>query len=279
MSEKIGLRPIKDSKSYYEIENGEMVTFASIKLVYQYARDIISRDKQPVPERPPDSKQQVAVLGGFYSDCKNIIAFHELMAELDLRPLYLDINAQPGEILSPEQRANFHQMDLSNIATETVAIKRINESTGEEETTQERLIEDNSIRMMVMDYTTLFMDTAQIEKLFAGLKATLAEDGVCLMTVNKPSLIQWMRMKFVMGLRTTMRSIKEWKALAEKDLHVTTSIDFMSSGRTKCTLMVITQKDNPYKDRPAMSRSQNDLMNYQMRKAREAPKLKDPRIK
>lgn len=256
-----------------------MHLFAQNALVYRFVTDKLVRAAHPeFTQVTPDS---VCVLGGFFPNRRNIDSFHDLAAQNNLpqeQCVYVDFNVAPIKILNESEAGRFHQINLRDIATAT------NEQG-------EIIFKPGSIKFIVLDFVTEFMDEETLASFFAGLSTVLAPDGVALMSVVETpgklaKLWHTVRGRLSMGVQTFPRSPQEWFDAANMQ---NLKIPFILSHkieRRNAQLFVLSRADAPYPDNPSQIwMDPEELTYYDLTKDNEkktqAPLLIDrhPRVR
>ncbi len=244
---------IEGSSRYYQTR--EMHTFAAISVVYNYVMDRIATHintdfRQILPT-------EISILGGFFSDKKNIEEFNKLSkrnAFADKQLRYLDLNSEPAKILSPEEKELFYQVNLKDIATKK----------GED---SEPIVQPETVKMIVLDHVTEFMDDDTLKEFFDALTTVLSKDGVALMAVVKVKvkLFHKIMSKFKMGVQTYPRTPEEWQNLAEEKLKISLQLMYPIDSRDGI-LFVLSRKDSPYpSDTTSYEVGNSDLRSYSLK--------------
>lgn len=254
-------RTIEGSRRYYEVKDKHMHLFSNSAVAYRFVTDELVRAVHPeFTQVTPDN---VCVLGGFFPNRKNIERFHQLAAENNLpieQCVYVDFNAEPVQILDDAEASRFHQINLKDIATVT------NEQG-------ELLFKPGSVKFIVLDYVTEFMDQTTLNSFFAGLSTVLAPDGVALMSVIETpgKLAQFwhkIRARISMGVQTFPRSPQEWfDAASAQNLKTPFILSYKVDTRDG-QLFVISRADAPYPDRPIQVwKEPEELTSYDLAKS------------
>jgi len=227
------IKKIEGSETYYKVSERQMNTFAAAYPAYHFVVQNFLLDHPDFQQTEPG---QLCVLGGFFPNHANIDATHALAATVGLPPAqcrYLDINPDPARILSKDEQTRFHQVDLS---------KLVEAQTAE----GELLIPEGSVKLMILDHVTEFMDEQTLASFFENLSRVLAPDGVALMsTVEVVNTFEqiWEKLRgmFVMKTKIYTKSEQEWKTALEPYLSNPAVLSF-PLGRSDRKLFVLSQK-------------------------------------
>lgn len=233
-----GITAIEGSRKYYEVTEQAMNLFASAYPAYHYLLKNFLLQAHPEFEQPnPDL---LCVLGGFFPHHSNIEATHALAAEVGISPAqcrYLDINPDPAAVLTDDERTRFHQLDLSKMAEAQTA-----EGLP--------LIAEGSVKLMILDHVTEFMDDETLARFFENLSKVLAPDGVALMsTVEAIGKLEqfWEKVKgmFVMKTKLYVRSEQQWRTALEHYLSNPAVLSF-PLGNSDRKLYLLSRQNSQY---------------------------------
>lgn len=235
---KVGIPSIEGSERYYRVPDTVMNLFSAAYPAYDFVVKQFVQQKNPTFSEP--SPHQHCVLGGFYPDHSNIEATHKLAALAGLQPehcLYLDINPQPASILSEAEQQRFHQVDLARLLD-----AKTDEGTP--------LIPEGSIKLLILDHVTEFMDDPQLDAFFKNLSLLLAPDGVALMQTvevanRAEKLFQKLKRILVMKTRVYIRTRPEWRKAITAHLAASARFSF-PLGNEDRELYVLSKTDSVY---------------------------------
>lgn len=229
---------IEGSEKYYEVPLSNVNLLASALPAYHIAMaEFVLKQNSFFTENKPTDR---AILGGFFPSQENIRAARHIAAIAHLSPeqcLYLDINKEPAEILTPEQRTRFHQVNLADLQTLVT-------------TDGEPVIPEGSVKVIILDHVTEFMDDATLAKFFETLSKILAPDGVALMStiqiVNRAELlVEKLKAFFIMKVKTFTRTQKQWQAAVEAQLQTSAVLDFTLEKQYR-QLFILSKKGSVY---------------------------------
>lgn len=215
-------------ESYFEQQHIPNL-FAGQLPYYQAELNELLRDKSNTL-RTKDEKG-LYVLGGFFPSESNVQAIHTLAEMIDPssteRVHYMDMNPAPLKVLTPEQQARFHQIDLRQIATEFGAGK---------------------IDLITLDHIIQFLDDDGAEEFFRVLSTALSPEGVALMTTTNPS---WTWLESIirskdMGVKVYPRKREKREQMIQKHLKIVSGAIYTLEGIQDACLYTLARQDSPY---------------------------------
>lgn len=239
-SEQPPIASRKGAERYYRHTDIEMSMnlFESALPAYWYVLEEFVKFENP--KFSQNTPEGLCILGGFYPSRRNVEALHSLAAAATMSPnqcLYLDINEEPAQVLNDDEKIRFHQVNLSEL-------QKLLTAEGQP------VIPEGSVKLIVLDHVTEFMDDESLAKFFQNLSKILTPDGVALMsTVDVISLYEkiWRRIRnfLTMGAGTHIRRQSEWQSVIT--LHLDNPCVFsFPLGQEYRKLYVLSKNGSPY---------------------------------
>jgi hypothetical protein len=234
----IGIPHIEGSEAYYQVTERTMNTFSAAYPAYRFVIEKFVLYANP--EFNQAKPEEVCILGGFYPSHANIEKTHELAATVGINSEhchYVDLNPEPARILSATELTRFHQVDLSKLA---------DAKTPE----GQPLIAEGSVKLIILDHVTEFMDDETLLRFFETLSRLLAPDGVALMStveVINPFEQLWQRVKGIMVMKTQayVRREKQWRKAFQQHLANPAVLNFPLDKEDR-RMYVLTKQDSIY---------------------------------
>ncbi len=252
---------IENSADYFKTK--EMHLFGKVEIAYRYLIDKVIKPFNPEFEK--QSPDQLCILGGFFPARENIEGFQKLAQFIQFptdQLRYFDFNDEPATILKPEEKNLFRKIDLKNIATA--------EQNGEV------MVPPNSVKMIVLDHVTEFMDDTALTEFLTGLSEVLADDGVALMAVVKLRAKFWHKFKarIGMGVSSFPRTLREWQEAVQPHLKISYRANY-SIGERTATLFMLSKKSSPYPEETIDDDfGQDELVMYDIETKKQAEQPK-----